>query len=83
MAHRYRWVDWNLDHATRHGVGVAECERLVNRGPARKVGGGKYRVVGKDSGGRWIQVVYAFDENGDIFVIHARPLTDAEKRRQR
>jgi hypothetical protein len=80
----YRWMDWNRDHATRHGVSVNECERLVNRGRARRIGDNKYRVTGKESGGRWIQVIYAFDEeSGDVFVIHARPLTEQEKKRAR
>ena len=84
MGYVYRWVDWNLDHATRHGVSVNECEGLVNRGGARRIGDNKYRVVGRESGGRWIQVIYAFDEeSGDVFVIHARPLTEQEKKRAR
>ena len=83
MGYSFRWVQWNLEHATRHGVIVGECERLVNGASGRRIGNDKYRVVGCESGGRWIQVIYAFDESGEIFVIHARPLTDAEKKRAR
>ena len=80
----FRWVEWNLDHATKHGVDVEECELVVRGNVYRKVGGEKYRVVGRGLGGRWLQVVFVFTpDDAEIFVIHARPLTDAEKRRER
>ncbi|MCL2640852.1 MAG: hypothetical protein FWD53_08415 [Phycisphaerales bacterium] len=85
----FRWVEWNLDHATKHGVRVEECEQVVRENGHQKIGDGKLRVVGRGSGGRWLQVIFTFvdvDDNGnddEIFVIHARPLTDAEKRRER
>jgi uncharacterized DUF497 family protein len=79
----FRWVQWNLEHATRHGVSVAECERLVLSGRYRQGKGGKYRAVGRGNGGRWIQVVFALTEDDEVFVIHARPLTESEKHRER
>ena len=42
----FRWVQWNLEHATRHGVSAAECERLVRSGRYRQGKGGKY--------GQWV-----------------------------
>jgi hypothetical protein len=30
-----------------------------------------------------LQVVFVLDEDGSIYVLHARPLTDTEKRRYR
>jgi hypothetical protein len=30
-----------------------------------------------------LQVIYVLDEDGTIFVIHSRPMTDREKRRWR
>ena len=79
----FRWVPWNLDHATQHGVTVAECEQVVRAGRYRQAGGGKYRAVSLGNGGRWLQVVFALTEDHEVFVIHARPLTDTEKRRER
>jgi uncharacterized DUF497 family protein len=79
----FRWNDWNLDHAIRHGVSPGESELLVQRGSARHIGDNKYRVVGRGSGGRWIQVIYIIDPPGMFYVIHARPLTDREKRQFR
>ena len=48
-------------------------------GPCRH----KWRVVGRCRGGRWVQVIFIFDPEDAVFVIHARPLTDREKRRER
>lgn len=79
----FRWVEWNLDHATQHGVTVEECEAIVRVGRFREVDGKKLKAVGRGSGGRWLQVVFAFSPDKEVFVIHARPLTDREKKRQR
>jgi uncharacterized DUF497 family protein len=40
-------------------------------------------VWGSTSGGRLLQVVFVLDDDGTVFVIHARDLTDSEKRRLR
>jgi len=79
----FRWNDWNLDHATRHGVAPLEAEAIVRRGPARHAGDNKYRVRGRGVGGRWLQVIYVIEQNRQIYVLHARPLTDREKRQLR
>jgi uncharacterized DUF497 family protein len=79
----FRWVPWNLDHATKHGVTSTECERVVSVGRYRQTKGGKYRAVGRGNGGRWLQVVFALTEDDEVFVIHARPLTELEKRQER
>jgi uncharacterized DUF497 family protein len=79
----FRWVAWNLVHATKHGVSVSECERIISSGTFRQAGGGKYRAVGRGIGGRWLQVVFVITVRNEIFVIHARPLTDAEKHQER
>lgn len=83
MEYVFRWVAWNREHATRHGVSIEECQRIVRVGRYRETGDGKYRAVGRGKGGRWIQEVFALTGDDEVFVIHARPLTDAEKRRER
>jgi hypothetical protein len=40
-------------------------------------------VQGRGGGGRWLQAIYVLDDDGTVFVIHARPMTDREKRRWR
>jgi uncharacterized DUF497 family protein len=79
----FRWNDWNRDHAGRHGVELLEAERVVENGDRRRIDDDKYKVIGRGTGGRWVQVIYIFDPPGVVYVIHARPLTDAEKRRAR
>jgi hypothetical protein len=40
-------------------------------------------VQGQGPYGRYVQVIYVVDEDRTLFVIHARPLSDHEKRRYR
>jgi hypothetical protein len=40
-------------------------------------------VMGPGDGGRFLQVIYLLDADDTVFVIHARCLTDHEKRRYR
>ena len=43
----------------------------------------RYLVWGPTDDGRLLQVVFVIDDEDTIFVIHARPLTEKEKRRYR
>ena len=82
----FRWNDWNLEHATCHGVSTGEIEGLVDsaRPPyPEKIGDEKFLVVGRGAAGRWIQAIYLVDDDGIIYPIHARPLTEREKTRVR
>ncbi len=82
----FRWNDWNIDHIGRHGIAIAEAEYLLNRAqppfPQRQ-GGGRFLVVGQLPDGTYAQVAFVFSPPGVVFVIHARPLMDIEKRRLR
>jgi uncharacterized DUF497 family protein len=86
VSHGFRWIDWNREKVTRHGVAPEEAEFVVNH-PQRpypmKVDDEKRLVWGQTSSGRYLQVIYLIDLEDDIFVIHARPLTDREKKRLR
>jgi hypothetical protein len=79
----FRWIEWNLEHATKHGCTVEEIESVVRnarRGYPRKVDRGKWQVVGRGMAGRMIEVVYVPDDDGVAFVIHAMPLTTRRRR---
>jgi phage-related protein len=79
----FRWIDWNLDHATVHGCAIEEIESVVRtagRGWPRKIGDGKRAVEGRGQGGRMVRVVYLIDPEGTFFVIHAMPLTTRRRR---
>jgi hypothetical protein len=43
----------------------------------------KRLVWGQAQGGDYLQVIYLLDSEDEAFVIHARPLTEQEKRRLR
>jgi uncharacterized DUF497 family protein len=82
----FRWNEWNLEHATQHGVSAEEAEMVVlsARSPyPEKVGDGKFRVIARSHGGRLVQVIYVTDSDGPLYIIHARPLTESEKRQYR
>lgn len=81
----FKWNQWNVEHLWKHGVYPAEAEAIVRaaRTPfPRSVGGGKYLVWGAGTGGRLVQVIFVIQTDSRVFVIHARPLTEAEKRQR-
>jgi len=82
----FRWNEWNTEHVGRHGVTPGEAEQVVYeaRSPYPSYeGGGKFLVCGHGRGGRLLQVVFTREDDGVIFVIHARLLGPREKRRFR
>jgi uncharacterized DUF497 family protein len=83
MPYVFRWNAWNVDHVARHGVTTSEAESVVSHGRGARREGDRYVVRGQTGAGRWLQVAYIFDPPGVVYVIHARPLTDREKRTSR
>lgn len=85
MADVFRWNDWNEDHIAAHGVLPEEAEYVVNHASApypEQIGGGKWRVRGQTWAGRFLQVIFVIEDD-NYYVIHARGLSDREKRRLR
>jgi uncharacterized DUF497 family protein len=86
LDYEFRWNDWNLDKIAKHGVSVQEAEYIVrnaHRPFPEKIDDGKVLVQGQTSAGVYLQVIYVPQENDEIFIIHARPLKEVEKRRLR
>jgi hypothetical protein len=84
METAFRWNDWNLDHATKHGCTISEIESVVRNaghGFPRYVGDGRYEVEGRGIGNRMVRVVFLRDPDPVAFVIHAMPLTTRRRRR--
>ena len=79
----FRWNAWNIEHIGKHGVDPSEAEEVVRGSRPLYRGDGKYLSQGRGRGGRWIQVIYVLDDDGTVFVIHARPMSEQEKRRYR
>ena len=86
MSYEFRWIAWNRDKVGQHHVEPEEAEFVINhaRQPyPMKVDDEKRLVWGPTRSGRYLQVVYLIGRDDTVFVIHARPLTDKEKRRLR
>jgi uncharacterized protein len=82
----FRWIEWNIEHIANHGVDPEEAEMVVRgvRQPfPQQIGEDKLLLIGRGRGGRYLQVVYILDLDDTVFVIHARPLTEREKKRYR
>jgi hypothetical protein len=65
-----RWNEWNLEHTAEHGVTRDEVEAVIHgaRHPYPEYrGDGKWLVLVRGSGGRFIQVIYVIDEDGLSF----------------
>ncbi len=82
----FRWNAWNVEHLARHGITPEEAEDVIAsalRPYPRRIDDDKLLVWGPGRGGRLLQVVFVMDDNGTAFVIHARHLTEREKRLSR
>ena len=82
----FRWNEWNIEHDLKHGVRPEEAEMVVrgaSRPFPRKIEDEKWLVWGAGPGGRFLQVVFLADPDETAYIIHARPLIVAEKRRLR
>jgi len=82
----FRWNDWNTEHIGEHGIAYWEAEYLINHArkpfPQRQ-GDNRFLVMGQLPDGVYPQAGFIFSPPGVVFVIHARPLMDIEKRRLR
>jgi uncharacterized protein len=84
--YEFRWNAWNVEHIAKHGAVPAQAEYVVNhpfRGYPLRGEEQKYLARGQDRNGVYMQAIYIFDPPGVVYVIHARPLNDAEKKRLR
>ena len=82
----FRWNEWNVEHISKHGVRPDEAELVIRHAKRpfpRYHGDDKWLVWGRGQGERFLQVIYVLDDEDSVFVIHARPLTEKEKRSYR
>lgn len=83
MAKGFKWIKWNTDHIAQKGIAPEEAESVFynpSAGFPRRHQDG-YLTKGKSFLDRWLQIAFAKEEDGRIFVFHARVLTAKEKRR--
>ena len=67
----------------RHQIRHESFRGAVSLDPGGECVSGFHLARGQADGGRYLQVVYIFDPEDVVYVIHARPLTAREKRRFR
>jgi uncharacterized DUF497 family protein len=82
----FRWNEWNIEHLATHGVDPEEAEEAIESATGRyprRIGDEKWLVWGAGRGGRLLQAIFVMDSDGTAFVIHARDLTNREKKRHR
>ena len=85
MDNVFRWNEWNWRHIATHGLMPEEAEYVVDRASRpypEYIGDGKWLVRGQAADGRYMQVIFVIEEDC-YYVIHARGLTDKEKRQFR
>lgn len=73
----FRWNFWNLSKIASHNLSSLEVEHVVRNAKApypRKHKAGTRLVRGKSQTGYYIQVIYATDDDGTLYVIHAMPI---------
>jgi len=84
--YEFRWNDWNLDHIAEHGMVPEDVEWIVNHAqppyPERSRRN-TYLVRGQTYDGYYMQVAFLLEDGNSVFVIHARPLSESEKRQFR
>ena len=82
----FQWKDWNEGHVSEHAVDPREAEEVVREArPPYPLAStdDKFLVWGPTAEGRFLQVVFLVDGEDSVFVVHARPLTEKEKKRYR
>jgi hypothetical protein len=90
----FRWIEWNIESATKHGCTIREIESLVLNPPrgcprkfASQSGKQSWLVQGGGQGNRLIEVLYSMDVDGKTaktaFVFHAMPLRTRKRRSRR
>jgi uncharacterized DUF497 family protein len=82
------WRENNVEHLAKHGILPREAEYIVEsaRPPyPQMIGDDKRIVIGRLRDGRFVQVIYVPSRANvsAVYVMHARELTDREKRRLR
>lgn len=77
----FDWLDWVVDKIIeKHSVNPDEVEECFERVPwkVRRVGQGKYQLLGQSSSGRYLFVIFTW-RGRFIRVITARDMDDRER----
>lgn len=80
------WDEWNEDHIARHGISQREVEEAVFDKASvffrtRSAEARRYAALGLSEAGRYLFIVLEPQAGNKAYVVTARDMTDAEKRR--
>lgn len=82
----FRWNEWNVNHIGEHGVKPEQAEYVVRRPRApfpQESADGRFLVMGPEQNRLLLRVAYVLDADGTVYVIHAMPLSEHDKKRYR
>jgi uncharacterized DUF497 family protein len=83
---QFRWIEWNVGKCEKHGIDPADVEYVVNHAAPpypQRIGADKRIVWGRTEAGEYLQVIYVYDADDVVFVIHAMPMNERQKRQYR
>lgn len=81
---RLVWDAWNQGHIRRHNISTEEVEEVWGgRHQAVRSREGTLEVLGQTAAGRYIAIFLAPRGKGRYYVITARDMNNAERRRYR
>lgn len=79
---RLIWDPWNVGHIARHEVTPAEVEQVCTSAfIARQSYAGRILIIGPTNDNRILAVVLDPQDDGDYYVVTARPASRRERRR--
>ena len=78
----FQWDQYNIAHIAEHQVAPEEAEEACYHKPLIfKSRLERYYVFGRTDSGRYLTVIIALNNNGQVRVITARDMSDAERQR--
>ena len=82
----FRWNDWNLENATKHGVTPEEAEHVVRFAKPpfpKRHRQDSWLVIGRGASDRVVEVIYLVSPADTAYIIHAMPLGRQRSHRRR
>lgn len=77
----FEWDEGNEAHLARHGVTPPEAEEIFfGRLYLKRSRRGRYLVLGRSGGGRYLALIVERREGGRVRVVTARDMSERERR---